>query len=577
MEENLNAKPPFQPQKKFFKKNNETLSLLPLGGPGDVTRNMYVYEYKDQILIVDCGLGFADETMLGVDLLLPDVRYLLKNNKNKKIMGMVFSHGHEDHIGALPFVLPQLQTAGYDFPMYASPLTAAFANEKLKEFEISGKVETVPFDNREINLGPFTVSFIRITHSIPDSSHIFIKTPVGNFYHGADYKFDFTPADGKKTDFAGIVNAANQGILCLLSDCLGAERTGFTHSEETISADFEREVANCRGKCIITTYSSNISRLNQAIKAAEKYNRKVCFIGRSLIKNKDIGQRLGYLQMLQNTEIEIDQIKNYNDKQLLLLVAGAQGQENSGMSRIANGEHKEVKLSPDDIVIFSADPIPGNEVLVDQLVDEISKTGAKVLYTQISDKFHVSGHGASGDMMLLLSLTKPKFLIPISGTYKQMVAYRRLAEKFGYQRKQILLIEDGQEVLINQDNMKLGKRIQIEHVYVDQYSGEEVENFVLRDREQLAKEGIVIVMAEVSAEEGQLVNPPEVVTRGLLQSDMQDIKSSLDRELRNVLVSKRVKVTSWVHMRKLVSDVSAKLIFRLTRRRPLVLPIVIEI
>ncbi len=579
MDENLTKQPQFAPegQKKFFKKNNDILSLLPLGGPGDVTRNMYLYEYKDQILIVDCGMGFADETMLGVDLLLPDVRYLLKNNKNKKIVGMVFSHGHEDHIGALPFVLPQLQSAGYNFPMYASPLTAAFANAKLKEFELPGKVETVPFDNREINLGPFTVSFIRVTHSIPDSSHIFVKTPVGNFYHAADYKFDLTPADGKKTDFAGIVNAANQGIMCLLADCLGAERKGFTPSEDSIAESFEREVENCKGKCIITTYSSNISRLNQAIKAAEKYNRKVCFIGRSLIKNSDIGRQIGYLQVRQNTIIEMDELKNYSDKQLLLLVAGAQGQENSGMSRIANGEHKDVKLSPDDVIIFSSDPIPGNEVLVDQLVDTLSKSGARVLYTQVSDKFHVSGHGSSDDSMLLMSLTRPKFLIPISGNYKQMVAYRRLAEKFGYQRKNVLLIEDGQEVLLNQESMRLGKRIQIEHVYVDQYSGEEVENFILRDREQLAKEGIMIVMVEVSAEDGQLVSPPEVVTRGLLQTDVQDIKGSLEREIRNNLSAKKSRVNNWVHMRKLISDITGKLVFKQLRRRPLIMPIVIEI
>jgi len=565
------------PQQKFFTKNKDTISFLPLGGIGDVTRNMYLYEYKDEILIVDCGIGFADETMLGVDLLLPDISYLLKNARTKKIVGMVFSHGHEDHIGAVPFILPQLQKAGYDFPLYATPLTAAFANSKLKEFEIKTEVETVPFDNREIRIGPFTVSFIRITHSIPDSSHIFIQTPVGNLYHGADFKFDLTPADNKKSDFAAISKFCEKGVLCLLSDCLGSERSGFTHSEETISEDFEREVANCRGKCIITTYSSNISRLNQAIKAAEKYNRKVCFVGRSLIKNKAIGQEIGYLEMRKGTEIELDQVKNYADKQLLFLVAGAQGQENSGMSRIANGDHREVKLSADDVVIFSSDPIPGNEVSVNVLVDTISKSGARVLYTDISDKFHVSGHGSSGDLMLLMSLTKPKFLLPISGTYKQMVAYRRLAETFGYKRNQVSLAEDGQEVLFSEDGYKLGKRIAINHVYVDQLSGEEVEDFVLRDRERLAKEGIIIVMAEVTAEDGQLVNKPEIVTRGFSPKEAQELQGTVGREIEKSLSSRKARVTNWVHMRKAVSEAAGKQIFKQLRRRPLILPVVVEV
>ncbi|HUD44227.1 MAG TPA: ribonuclease J [Patescibacteria group bacterium] len=573
----INNNPQIKPQKKFFTKNKDFLSIIPLGGLGDVTRNMYLYEYKDQILIVDCGIGFADETMLGVDLLLPDIAYLLKNKGTKKIVGLVFSHGHEDHIGAIPFILPQLQQAGYDFPMYGTPLTAAFANSKLTEFEVHGQVTSVPFDNREIKLGPFSVSFMRVTHSIPDSSHILIKTPIGNLYHGADYKFDLTPYDGKKTDFTSIAKAGEQNLLCVSSDCLGAERTGFTPSEQTISADFEREVAKCKGKCIITTYSSNISRLNQAIAAAEKYNRKVCFVGRSLIKNKEIGQRMGYLQIRKGTEVEIDELKNYPDKQLLLLVAGSQGQQNSGMNRIANGEHREIKLAPDDVIIFSSDPIPGNEVSVNDLVDTLSKSGARVLYTQVSDKFHVSGHGSSGDLMLLMSLTKARLLLPIGGTYKQMVAYRQLAETFGYKRSQVILAEDGQEVQINADGVKFGKRMDINNVYVDQLSGEEVESFVLRDRERLAKDGIVIIMAEVRAEDGQLVDKLEIVSRGFSAKDNQEVQATLGNEIQKNLALKKVKVTNWVHMRQLISEVAGKQIFKQLRRRPLILPVVVEV
>src|SRR5579871_5907432 len=287
-----------------------TVSFIPLGGVGDVTKNMYLYEYRDQILIVDCGLGFADETMLGVDLLLPDISYLLKTKK--KIVGMILTHGHEDHIGATPFILPQLPP----IPVYGSPLTAALANEKLKEFRTGRHVQTVSFDKPEIRLGNFSVTFVRITHSVPDTANLFIKTPVGNFYHGSDFKFDLTPYDNKKTDFQKIASFSKQGVMCLMSDALGSERPGITPSEKYITGAFEQAIANAKGKVIITTYSSNVSRLNQAIAAAQKVNRRVCFIGRSLIKVKETAQRLGYMHLEQEQEVELSRLRDYGDHEL---------------------------------------------------------------------------------------------------------------------------------------------------------------------------------------------------------------------------------------------------------------------
>ena len=350
--------------------NNPRLSFIPLGGIGDVTKNMYLYEYNDQILIVDCGLGFADETMLGVDLLLPDISYLVKTKK--KIIGMLLTHGHEDHIGALPFILPQLPS----FPIFASPFTAALANEKLKEFKLPNRVQEVSFEKSDVHLGVFSASFIRVTHSVPDTSHIFIQTPVGNFYHGSDFKFDDTPADGKKSDYEKIAKLASRGVLCLLSDCLGAESKGRIPTELTIEVAFNREIQNCPGKFIVTTYSSNIARLNQIVAVSQKAGRKVCFLGRSLKKTKDVALERGYMKLSAHLELEVDQIKQYPDNKLTLVVAGSQGQEESAMARIANGEHREVKLNPQDVVIFSADPIPGNEVLVYELIDTITKKGA---------------------------------------------------------------------------------------------------------------------------------------------------------------------------------------------------------
>lgn len=566
-------KHPANPQYKSFP-DQEMVSFIALGGLETVTQNMYLYRYKNEILIVDCGLGFPDETMLGVDLLIPDITYLLKLVKEgKKIVGMVITHGHEDHIGALPFILPQLP----NFPIYATPLTAAFINEKLKEYHLSPQVQTVEFERKPIQLGSFSASFIRITHSIPDSSNIVISTPMGKFYHGGDYKFDLTPADGKKADFLSIAKAGEEGIRCLLSDCLGAERSGFTQTELPIESVFEQVMRNTRGKCLITTYSSNIVRLNQAIAAAERVGRKVCFVGRSLVKNKLIAQRLGYLQMKDGTEVPMEGLRKIDDSKLLLFVAGSQGQENSAMSRIANGEHREIKLTPDDVIIFSSDPIPGNEVMVTGLIDSIAKTGAKPLSADHSGKYHVSGHGSAGDVMLLMSLTKPEYLVPISGNYKHMVAYRDLAINLGHDKKNIFLLENGQELHFTKDAARPGKKIDIKNVYVDQLSGEEVEHFVVRDREKLAKEGLVIIMAEVNMADGQLAEKPELLSRGFSPKEIQEIAPSLTQELKKLLSARKGRVNNWVLIRKMITETTSKHIYSKLRRQPLVLPMVIEV
>lgn len=550
----------------------DSVSFIALGGLEDVTRNMYVYEYKDQILLVDCGLGFPDETMLGVDLLLPDISYLL--NTKKKIAGMVLSHGHEDHIGGLPFILPQLPP----FPIYGSPLTAALANEKLLEFGLKPIIQTVAFDKSNVQIGFFRATFLRVTHSIPDTSNIVIRTPVGNFYHGSDHKFDFTPEDAKRTEFHKIAKAGEEGILCLMSDALGSERRGFSLSEKNLSANFEREMRGCNGKFIVTTYSSNISRLNQVMNAAKKFNRKVCFVGRSILKVKNIASRLGYMQLSKNMEISIDQLHNYKDSQVLLLVAGSQGQENSALARIADGIHKDVKINSNDVVVLSSDTIPGNEVAVNSLIDTLSKKGVRVFYSEISDDFHVSGHGSMGDIQLLISLTKPRFLLPIGGTFRQMAAYRDLAMQMNYQRKDVLVIENGQEIIFDKTGAKFGNKYSIKNIYVDEVSGEEVENYLIRDREKLAREGIFIIMAEVNASTGQLTGTPELIMRGSSLKDVQDhISSSLGQEIEKELIARQGKVTNWVHIRKLIGDLAERYISKKYHSRPLVLPVVIEV
>ena len=552
------------------------LSLIPLVGVGDVTKNMYIYEYADQILIVDCGLGFADETMLGVDLLLPDITYLLNTLKQskKKIVGMLLTHGHEDHIGALPYVLPQLP----DFPVFGTPLTAAFANAKLKDFNLAKKVTPVKFNEPEKSAGNFSFSFTPVTHSVPDTSHIFIKTPVGNFYHGSDFKFDDTPYDGHKSDYGKISKLSAGGVLCLLSDCLGAERGGRTPSDVGLTESFVREMKECRGKFIVTTYSSNIARLNQIIEASIKNGRRVCFVGRSLVKNKDIARDLGYLNLKKDFEVEIEAAKNIQDNKLTLIVAGSQGQENSALTRIANGEHRDVKLAEDDVIVFSSDPIPGNETSVYELVDTLARRGVKVIYSPITREFHVSGHGSLEELEQLIKLVKPKKLIPIGGQFRHMFAYKKLAEKLGYKKNDIFLMEDGRELIFTPQYVQYGRTIPVKNVYVDEMSGEALESYVLRDRQKLSEAGIIIVLAEVDAGTGQLVGSLDMIVRGFASTfEVKRLSSRLTQDFRKVLSSKKGRVVNWIYIRKMLGEVAEKRVYRDIRRRPLVLPIVIEV
>ncbi|MBI4092076.1 MAG: ribonuclease J, partial [Candidatus Levybacteria bacterium] len=455
----------------------ENLSFISLGGIGDVTKNMSVYQFGNEILLVDCGIGFVDESMPGVDLVIPNVSYLKRTNK--KIVGMILTHGHEDHIGALPFVLPLLPK----FPIYASTLTAALANEKLKEFGESYSVQTGKFEDT-VKLGSFSISFARVTHSIIDAANLLIRTPIGNFYHGSDFKFDFTPVDGRPSEIRKIAKWGEEGILCTLSDCLGAERPGHSKSELNIGESFDDEVRKTRGKVFITTYSSNISRMNQAIEVARKYGRRVCFMGRSFLKSRDIGRKLKYLDLPVKSEIRPQDVKRVPPNQVMLLVAGSQAQIESALVRISEDQDQDIRIQRGDAVIFSADPIPGNEVSIHGLIDTISKREARVVYSEITDEFHVSGHGSQNDLKLLLSLTNPRFVMPIGGTYRQMIAYRELAREMGYTDDRVLFADNSREVIFSQNGVRFGKQVNLPHVYVDQISGETVEKYIVLDRQK---------------------------------------------------------------------------------------------
>jgi ribonuclease J len=574
----------------------DAIRIIPLGGAGNVTKNMYVYEYRvdgviRDILIVDCGIGFPDDEMYGIDLVLPDIRYL--EGKKDKIRGMVFTHGHDDHIAGLPHLYPKLtrttvldnsrridngQSGQIRFPMYAPKLAAAFANVKLKETSITDRVQAVDFD-RTVTMGVFRVSFIRLTHSIPDTSHLIIETPVGIFYHGSDFKFDPTPLDGKPSEIAKINAVGKRGVLCMLSDSLGSERPGFTPSEQIIGDTIEKELKACPGKLLFTTQSSNISRIQLAIELAIQYGRKIAFLGRSVDRNVEEALKLGYMNFPRDVVISDRDLKRMPPGQQFLVVAGAQGQTDSNLSRIAHDAHKLVRLTDQDTVVISADPIPGREQDVNALIDQIYRHGARVSYSDIMEDLHVSGHGSSGDMMLLLSAVGPRYVMPIGGTYKHLMQYRRLAMELGYDKRDVLIPEDG-EVLefIPGKSPKVVDRINLENVMIDGLGVGDVGDVVLRDRQTIAKEGIVVVVVPIEASSGRQTSPAEIISRGFVYvKESGTLLKRANQVIAKSLVTKRGRIEDWQFIRKRIETTLASFLLEQTGRRPLIVPVILEV
>ena len=551
----------------------EQLTFISIGGIGEVTRNLYAYIYRDEILLVDCGIGFAEGNLPGVDLLIPDITYIKNALKNgKRIVGMVLSHGHEDHIGALPFILPQLP----QIPIYGSTLTAALANDKLSEFGLSKSVSTIQFSDPPLKLGSFTCTFIRMTHSIIDASNILIKTPVGSFYHGADFKFDFTPVDEKPSELQKIAKAGEDGVLCLMSDALGAERKGHSSSEKKIKEAFEDAFKKTKGKVFLTTYSSNISRLNQAIEVAVSQGRRVCFMGRSLLKSRDIGRTLNYMKFPKKFEIRPHEVKNFKPSEVLILVAGSQAQESSALSRIANNDDRDLHIERGDSVIFSSDPIPGNEENIYSLIDLLTRRGAHVIYSDITSEFHVSGHGSENDLKLLISLTKPKYFVPISATYRQMSAYRDIVSSMSYSEGNVFLLEGNQELVFSKTGARFGKKFPASSIFLDQVTGEELDNYVIVDRVRIAKEGVLVIMLEMTKSDGQIEGMPDILTKGFTYERKEELAKQLFNTLSKRFENKKEPITNISYYKKAVEKAAEEILYR-EGKSPLVVPVIIEV
>lgn len=554
-----------------------TVRLIPLGGSGSVTKNMYVYEYRrdpkfvSDILIVDCGIGFPDEDMYGVDLVIPDISYL--RDKKDKIRGIVLTHGHEDHIGALPYILPEIK-----IPVYGTRLTAALAEVKLQDFGLHTQVKTVTTSDI-LRFGPFTIEFVHVTHSIPDAANLIIRTPVGIFYHGSDFKFDWTPIDGQQTEVGKIAKASQEKILCLLSDCVRVESPGYTLSERSIEETLEREIRNCPGKFIFTTQSSNISRIQQAINVAVRNNRKIVFLGRSIIKNVEVTRKLKYLEFPDMLVLNEKEIRRYPAKDLAIIVTGSQAQPNSALMRMAQGQHKFATVNPGDVVVFSADPIPGYENSVHQLIDVLTATGARVAYSDITDALHVSGHGAASDLALMIGLTDPKFLLPIGGTFRQMKHYAELAQNMGYMEKQVILPKEGEVIQFDGNkNYKVAEKIVLKNIMVDGLGVGDIGNVVLRDRQTMAQDGILIVVVPIEQNTGRVTAEPDIISRGFVY--MKESGKLIDDSKKVIINSLRLKkgrIIDWQYVRKQIEGNLEEFLYRETHRRPLILSVVIKV
>lgn len=553
----------------FYPKSS--LKIIPFGGVGNVTKNMYVYEYENEMIVVDCGVGFPDDGMPGVDLVIPDASYLINNKE--KLKAFFLTHGHDDHIGALPYLIKDF----LNVPVYASRLTGALVEEKFREFHLSKKVEILDHIN-EVKKGPFLVKWISVNHSVPDTLHFLIETPVGLIYHGSDFKFDWTPPLGKPADIGKIAQVSNKGVLCLLSDCLGSEREGATLSEKVIEETLDREIRSCQGKFIVTTQSSNISRLKQAIEVGLRNKRKIVVVGKSMISNIEVAKKLNIINIKEYDLVLPEDVPKYPSSQLLLLISGSQGQENSALVRIANDENPYIKIKSQDVVVFSSDPIPGNENNVYNLIDTLAKSGTRAVYSDVQSELHVSGHGSQSDLSLLIHLTKPKFLFPIGGTYRHMQQYSLLAQRMGYSAKQIILGKNGQSLELTENTALLHKKIEIKNIMIDGLSIGDIGNIVLRDRIHMSADGIVVIIVPLEQSTGNLSGDPEIISRGFTYGKeagglFEEAKIVIKKNIFTV----KDQIFEWNYLKKKIEEILVKFFFKKTKRRPMIVTVIIEV
>ena len=553
-----------------FKKDN--LKIIPLGGLDEIGKNITVFEYGNEIVLVDCGLEFPEDDMLGVDLVIPDVTYLEKNKD--KIKGMVVTHGHEDHIGAIPYVLKQI-----NIPIYATKLTIGLIKNKLEEHKLLASTKLVTVEQGQtINFGNIKVEFIRSSHSIPDSVMLAIHTPVGVVLHTGDFKVDFTPIDDQVMDLGRIAELGNKGILALMSDSTNSERKGYTMSERTIGEVFDRLFQNNKKRIVVATFASNVHRVQQIVNSAEKYGRKIAVCGRSMINMIETAREIGYINAPENMFIDIDMIKNYTDDQLVIITTGSQGETMSALTRMAAGEHKKVVITPNDMVIISATPIPGNEKLVSNVINDLMQIGAEVIYSAL-ENVHVSGHACQEEQKLIIRLARPKYFIPVHGEYRQLKAHAETAKEMGIPSENIFILENGKTLELNKKEAKITTSVPNGKILVDGLGVGDVGNIVLRDRQHLSQDGLIVIVMTMDGSTGEIVSGPDVVSRGFVyvresETLMDDVKKVIRQEVRTF---EEEGVRDWSTIKSTLKDDLRDYIFQRTKRNPMILPIIMEV
>lgn len=559
-------------------KVNKSLRLIPLGGAGNVNRNMFAYECGDDIVILDCGAGFPDFEMLGVDITIPDISYLEKEGRKSKVRGIIITHAHYDHFGALPHILPHLPV-----PVYGSRLTLEFVRASLLDAGLPEKndIFEIPQNGAPFRLGSFEITPFRVCHSVPDSLGLILRTPLGTVFHVSDYKFDWTPVDGKLFEVDKVVEAARreQPVL-LVSDCLGATTPGYTQSEMGITASLEKELEGSAGQQVfVVTISSNISRIRQAITASQKCGRKVCFLGRSIEQSALIAEKLGYLRLSKKDLLDADKANGFDQKQVTYIAAGCYGQPDSAMSKIARDEHTPIKLRENAKVIFSADPSPpGARNSVDLVIDKLVVRGAQVSYYEIQENMHVSGHGSAGDIQMLFGLVRPKFLVPIGGTPKHMRAYALLASEMGYPASSVFELRESEFLEIAEGQPPHRGQFSYQSILVDGLRVGDIGEVVLRDRQVLASEGVVVLIVPIHPETGEIGGAIELVTRGFVYvKESQDLISDLERIVRKAVETNASKKEDWNKLKKQIENSVLSYVRQKTGRSPLVLPSIVEV
>lgn len=546
------------------------LKIIPLGGLEQIGMNITAFEYEDSIIVVDCGLSFPEDDMLGIDLVIPDITYLKENVE--KVKGFFITHGHEDHIGAIPYVLKEINV-----PIYATKLTIGIIDHKLREHNMLTKVKRkVVRYGQHINLGNFRVEFIKTNHSIQDAAALAIYSPAGIVVHTGDFKVDYTPVFGDAIDLARLGEIGKKGVLALMCDSTNAERPGFTMSEKRVGKIFDNVFAEHKNsRIIIATFASNVDRVQQIINAACKYGRKVVVEGRSMVNIISTATELGYLDIPENTLIDIEQLKNYPDEQTVLITTGSQGESMAALSRMASGMHKKITIKPKDTIIFSSNPIPGNEKSVSHVINELFMKGADVIFQDA----HVSGHACQEDIKLIYSLVRPKYSIPVHGEYKHLVAQAKIAEELGYDSDHIFILSSGDVLELSEDEAKVNGRVHVGNVMVDGLGVGDVGNIVLRDRQHLAEEGIIIVVLTMESGSGQILAGPDIVSRGFVyvrgsESLMDEAKQVLDDTMMDITDR---NITDWSKIKTEIKDSLGEFVWRETKRRPMIIPIIMEV